>query len=90
MQGNKSRKFAEYLSAGLPVLLSEGIGDTESVIRKYNVGVIIKNNDYESAISELQELLNDKDVYHRCLRIADKKFNINISFKQYQEIYDKL
>ncbi len=54
------------------------------------MGVIIKKNDYESAISELQELLNDKDVYHRCLRIADKEFNINASFKQYQEMYDKL
>jgi len=83
-------KFAEYLSAGLPVILREGIGDTEQIIKKYNVGVIIKKNDYESAISELQELLNDKDVYHRCLRIAEKEFNINISFKQYQEIYDKL
>jgi len=83
-------KFAEYLSAGLPVILREGIGDTEQIIKKYNVGVIIKKNDYESAISELQELLNDKDVYRRCLRIADKEFNINISFKQYQEIYDKL
>lgn len=83
-------KFAEYLSAGLPVILREGIGDTEQIINKYNVGVIIKKNDYESAISELQELLNDKDVYHRCLRVADKEFNINISFKQYQEIYDKL
>jgi glycosyltransferase involved in cell wall biosynthesis len=83
-------KFAEYLSAGLPVIFREGIGDTEQIIKKYNVGVIIKNNEYESAISELQELLNDKDVYHRCLRVADKEFNINISFKQYQEIYDKL
>jgi glycosyltransferase involved in cell wall biosynthesis len=83
-------KFAEYLAAGLPVLLNEGIGDTESIVKKYNVGAIIKKNDYESAISEMQELLNDKDVYNRCLRVADKEFNIDISFKQYQEIYDKL
>jgi glycosyltransferase involved in cell wall biosynthesis len=83
-------KFAEYLSAGLPVILREGIGDTEQIIKKYKVGVIIKKNEYESAISELQELLNDKDVYHRCLKIADKEFNINTSFKQYEEIYDNL
>lgn len=83
-------KFAEYLAAGLPVLLSEGVGDTESIIIKYNVGVLIKNNNYITAMKELRVLLNDKDVYHRCLRIADKEFNINISFKQYQEIYDKL
>lgn len=83
-------KFAEYLAAGLPVLLSEGVGDTESIIIKYNVGVLIKNNNYITALKELRELLNDKDVYRRCLRIADKEFNINKSFKQYQEIYDEL
>jgi len=83
-------KFAEYLAAGLPVLLSEGVGDTESIIQKHNVGVIIKNNNYIVALKELRELLNDKDLYHRCLRIANKEFNIKTSFKQYQEIYDKL
>lgn len=83
-------KFGEYLAAGLPVIISEGIGDTRELIEKYNVGVIIKDNDYESAISELQELLNDKDVYNRCLRVAYKEFNIDMSFKQYKEIYDKL
>jgi len=83
-------KFAEYLAAGLPVLLSEGVGDTESIIRKYNVGVIIKNNNYITALKELRELLNDENVYNRCLSVANKEFNINISFRQYQEIYDKL
>ena len=83
-------KFAEYLAAGLPVLLSEGVGDTESIIKKYDVGIIIKNNNYITALKDLREILNDKDVYRRCLRVADKEFNINISFKQYQEIYDKL
>jgi len=83
-------KFAEYLAAGLPVMLREGIGDTEQIIKKYNVGVIIKNNEYECAISELKILLDDKEVHDRCLNIAEKEFNIDISFKQYQEIYDNL
>lgn len=83
-------KFAEYLSAGLPVLLHEGIGDTEQIIKNYNVGVIIKKNKYEIAISELQELLNDEEISERCLRAAEKEFNITSSFEQYQEIYDNL
>jgi len=83
-------KFAEYLAAGLPVLLSEGVGDTESIIQKYNVGVIIKNSDYVTALKELRELLNDQNLYHRCLKIANEEFNLKNSFKQYQEIYDKL
>jgi glycosyltransferase involved in cell wall biosynthesis len=83
-------KFAEYLAAGLPVLLSEGIGDTESIIKKYNVGIVVKNNNYIIALKELKHLLNDKDLYHRCLRTADREFNIDFSFKQYQKIYDEL
>jgi glycosyltransferase involved in cell wall biosynthesis len=83
-------KFAEYLAAGLPVLLSEGVGDTESIVQQYNVGVIIKNNDYITALEELRELLNDKELYHRCLRTANKEFNLRNSFNQYQEVYDGL
>lgn len=83
-------KFAEYLSTGLPVILREGIGDTEQIIKKYNVGVIIRNNDYKTAISELQELLNDKEVYQRCLNTARKEFNIEQSYIEYENIYDSL
>lgn len=83
-------KFTEYLAAGLPVLLSEGVGDTESIIIKYDVGILIKNNNYIAALKELRMLLNDNDVYRRCLRIADKEFNIKTSFQQYQDIYDNL
>lgn len=33
-------KFAEYLSAGLPVLISDGIGDYSDFVRKHNCGII--------------------------------------------------
>ena len=52
-------KFAEYLAAGMPVVVSEGVGDTEETIKRYKVGVVIKNNDYDSAIFQLKELLKN-------------------------------
>lgn len=83
-------KFAEYLSAGLPVLVSEGVGDTERVIEKNRVGIIIRNNDYKQALKEMKKLLEDDEVYSRCRNVAEKEYDINISFKQYLNIYKKL
>ena len=37
-------KFAEYILCGLPVIISEGIGDYSELTAKYNLGVIIKDN----------------------------------------------
>ena len=83
-------KFAEYLAAGLPVVVSKGVGDTGEIIDKYNVGVVIKNNDFQTAILELKELLKDSSVYKRCREVAVKEFNLEKSFKDYKLIYDNL
>jgi len=83
-------KFAEYLAAGLPVIVNEGIGDTEEIIIKYNVGVIIRNNEFDKAAQEMKELLQDKEIYNRCLSVAKKEFDIEVSFKHYENIYHNL
>jgi glycosyltransferase involved in cell wall biosynthesis len=83
-------KFAEYLAAGLPVLLLEGIGDTEEIISKYGVGVIIRNNNFKDAIIDMKKLLNDQKIYEKCLNAAQKEFNIEDSFEEYKNIYKNL
>jgi len=83
-------KFGEYLAAGLPVLVSEGIGDTREIIEKYNVGVIVEQNDYETAIKKINNLLHKTDINQRCFEVAKKEFNQLDAFKAYKIIYDKL
>jgi len=83
-------KFAEYLSAGLPVVVSSGIGDTEDIIRKNSVGVIVESKEYESTVDQLIQLLEDKNIYYRCREIAEKEFDINDSFDKYHQIYSKV
>lgn len=80
-------KFAEYLSAGLPVLVSEGVGDTVEWVEKYKIGVIIRNKNYNLAFKEMKEVLKDPQVYERCRIIAEKYFDIKYSIDQYKEIY---
>ncbi|GBD86469.1 glycosyl transferases group 1 [bacterium BMS3Abin03] len=83
-------KFAEYLAAGIPVVVSEGVGDTKDIIRKYNVGVIIKNNDYSSAVEELIRLLQDEEISKRCFLTAKNELNLEQSIDQYKNIYKNL
>ncbi|MFZ0455697.1 MAG: glycosyltransferase [Ignavibacteriaceae bacterium] len=83
-------KFGEYLAAGLPAVVSEGVGDTGEIINKYKVGVVLKNNDYESAILQLKELLKEPDIYRRCRYTAQKEFNLKDSFEAYKIIYNNL
>lgn len=80
-------KFAEYLHAGLPVLMSEGVGDCEEIILKYNVGVIIRNNNLINSIESMIEVLKDSTIHMRCHEVAKKEFNINDAFDSYNMIY---
>lgn len=83
-------KFAEYLNAGLPILVNEGVGDTEDIINKYNVGTVIKGKDYSSAVKNLKLLLQDTEVRNRCKMVAKLEFDQQDAFKQYLNIYSAL
>ena len=81
-------KFAEYLNAGLPVLISKGIGDTERLVKEKKVGVVI-NDSIEEAINKIIGLVREKDIRKRCREIANKFYNIHSSHKKYLEILIK-
>ena len=83
-------KFGEYLAAGLPVLINEGIGDMEDIILKYKIGVIIRGENYYEALNEMIGLLKDKKVYSRCRETAMREFNIKDTFISYLRIYNDL
>lgn len=83
-------KFAEYLAAGLPVMLLEGITDIEEIVDKYGVGVVIRNNDFEYAVKEMKKLINEEDLFAKCLEVAKLEFDIKNSFEQYRNIYKSI
>lgn len=59
-------KFAEYLSAGLKVLISEKLGDFSEFVEKNNCGIIIKNKEninlarVENSIKQINRELSEK------------------------------
>lgn len=83
-------KFGEYLAAGLPVMVSEGVGDTEEIINNFGVGVVIKNKNYYNAIEQIEKIISHPNIYNKCLEVAYKEFNIEDSINNYYKIYTKI
>lgn len=83
-------KFAEYLSAGLPILLTKGIGDTEEIIRKNKVGVVVDEDKMQEGIASMTNLLKDPDVYQRCVETVKNELNLEDTINLYKELYANL
>ncbi|MFA8343488.1 MAG: glycosyltransferase [Rhodothermaceae bacterium] len=83
-------KFAEYLSAGLPVFLSSGIGDTEDIINRNKIGVVVDENKIQYGIEEMINLLKDENIYQRCIDTVKKELDLQNSIDKYIDLYSKL
>lgn len=87
-------KFGESLACGLPVIINSGIGDTEEIIRKERVGVVVNefsNTAYNKAAEQMMQLLSEGDALRqRCRAVAEKYFSLNEGTEKYWQAYQKL
>lgn len=72
--GGSPTKIGEYWAAGLPVVTTPRAGDSDEIIEREKVGVIVKQHSeeaYATAVRDLLELLNDTRISARCRRAAE-------------------
>lgn len=89
--GSSPTKFGESLASGIPVIVNKGIGDTEDIIRRERIGIIIEDLDedsYKKAASETLALLDNKDgLKERCIETAKRYLSLDSGIERYAEIY---
>jgi glycosyltransferase involved in cell wall biosynthesis len=87
-------KLAEFLASGIPVVMNSGIGDSDEILERERVGVVINNfniHDYRRSIDDLLSLLDEKeDLKKRCVESAKKYFSLNDGVAKYSKIYQAL
>lgn len=87
-------KFAEYLAGGLPVVINSGIGDTDSIVEKYKLGIVVRDfckESYLDALNKLSELSKESDkLSARCQRAAKEFFSLEKGTSEYFSIYNKV
>jgi glycosyltransferase involved in cell wall biosynthesis len=92
-QASSPTKIAEYLACGLPVVANAGVGDLDAQIAGSDVGVLVHRLDqsgYDQAIPELQVLLKDPQLSHRCRSTAETLFDLeSIGGRRYVQLYER-
>lgn len=86
-------RFAEYLAAGMPVVVTPAVGDLERLVIDHRVGVVLRGDDQralESAATEIRELLADPGLSDRCRALAHDVFDVEVGSRRYSELYQRL
>jgi hypothetical protein len=91
--GGSPTKIGEYWAAGLPVIVTPNAGDTEDIIRRERVGVIVNEHTDEAhsrALSELRALLKDDQLAARCRRAAEDHYALEPACDRQLILYQNL
>ena len=87
-------KIAEYLAAGLPIIINSGMGDVEDMVVKNRVGVLVDSCNEESyvkAVTDLDILLKEGiELQKRCEGLAARELSSSHGLSVYRRIYQSL
>lgn len=86
-------RFAEYLAVGMPVLVTAGVGDLETIVQEHAVGVVLRGEDEAAmarAAREVRAMAEDRQVRERCRRVAREMFDVEVGTARYGAIYHRL
>ena len=87
-------KIPEYLAAGLPAVSNAGIGDTDALLERERVGVVVRGfsaADYEGAAARALALAEDPATRARCRQAARRFFDLAaVGGARYCEVYRRL
>ncbi|MFN2492461.1 MAG: glycosyltransferase [Pyrinomonadaceae bacterium] len=87
-------KIPEYLSAGLLTVSNAGIGDTDDLLEREHVGLIVKSFDarsYAETATPVLALADDGEIRKRCAAVAHRHFDlVEVGGAGYLNVYRRL
>jgi glycosyltransferase involved in cell wall biosynthesis len=92
-KGTAATKLGEFLACGVPVVINEGIGDSDRIVRDCQAGVVLPNPadvGLQAALADVERLLADPGVKQRCRDAARRYFDLEDGAARYAQLYDGL
>ena len=86
-------KIAEYLAAGIPVVVNTGIGDVDKIVTENEVGDVLytfSTDEIMDSVEKVSELIEDSGCRKRCLKTAQSCFSLSDGINDYVEIYKEI
>ena len=91
LKGVMPTKVAEFLATGRPVVISQGMGDLDQLVKEHRVGVIASSGkSFQRVIQEIEVLLQDPLTPQRCRDLAEQHFSMKEAIVKYENIYFKM
>ena len=86
-------KYAEYLGCGLPIVISAGIGDSDALVTREEVGALVSNfsdREYVNAAIIVEQLANQAEqTRNRTRKVAERLFDVRrVGLKRYSRLYE--
>lgn len=91
--GCSPTKIGEYWAVGLPVITSPNVSDTDDIINRDKVGIIVKEHTEESYLQAFNELLNllpDNNLAERCRKSAENHYALAPACERQFALYRQL
>jgi glycosyltransferase involved in cell wall biosynthesis len=87
-------KIPEYIAAGLPAVSNEGIGDTDELLERERVGVVVRGftrEEFAEAASRAVSLADDTTASARCVEAARRHFDlVTVGGARYLSVYRRI
>jgi glycosyltransferase involved in cell wall biosynthesis len=88
-------KTAEYLACGLPLIINAGIGDSDALVTKENLGALVHDfnrQEYERAGIAIEGFAHDADqTRKRASEVAAKIFDVRgVGVERYARLYERV
>jgi glycosyltransferase involved in cell wall biosynthesis len=87
-------KYAEYLACGLPLIINQGIGDSDDLILKHNAGVLVSEFDktaYDQAAARIFDLVRGAETRRHSRAIAQELFDLErVGGARYAQLYEEV
>jgi len=81
-------KIGEYWACGLPVLLTDGVGDDAAIIESTKTGAVfsLEKKTLNQALEDIKNQLSDAQVWTKNRQLAEAYRNPDILYKAYKTI----
>ena len=92
-KGSCATKLGEFLATGVPVVINAGVGDSGRIVQEHKAGVVLSDvriEKFTASLSEIEQLLNDPGIKHRCRAAARRYFDLTDGVRKYAILYRTL
>lgn len=86
-------KLAEFLAAGRPVVVNARLGDMDALVAEHRCGVVVggsSDGHLDTALDQLQALLQDPRTPDRCRGVAEEYFDLDKGISQLVRVYQSV